>query len=145
VERGVYRFFSLYFLYAGFALPLMFKAVILHREVLFSDIRFVGFLLPDTAFRGNFFQPVCVLLAIALSFPTADLAQAAYVAYDRKFGPVSHHEWVIITMAAHVLVAACIASAVTYLYYQISFVQAVGVVFIVAAAPFVFGIMKERR
>jgi len=145
VEHGVYRFFSLYVLYAGFALPLMFKAVTLHREVLFSDIRFIGFMLPNAAFRGEFFQPVCVLLAISMSFPTADLAQALYVAYDRKFGPVSHHEWVIITMGAHVLVAACVASAVTYLYYQISFLQAVGSVLIAVGAPFVFGNMKEHR
>ncbi len=86
---------------------------------------------------------VCHLLAVALSFPTADLAQAPFPAYDGKFGPVSYREWVFITIASHMLVATCIASVVAYRCYQIPLIQALGFGFMLAALPFVFGIGKH--
>lgn len=144
IERLVIRFLSLYCLYAGFALPLMIKAMIPQREVLLSDARFIGIMLPNRAIHEASFQLACILFALALSFPTAQFARFVYNTYDRMFQPISYNEWARLTVGAYLFVGAVLAVGTTYLYYQVSFLQAVITVLLVAAAPVALGINSAR-
>lgn len=144
IERLVIRFFSLYCLYAGFALPLMIKAMFPQREVLLSDARIIGIMLPNLVIHGAIFQLTCILFALVLSFPTARFALFVYNTYDRMFRPTSYNEWARLTVGAYLFVGAVLAVGTTYLYYQVSFLQAVITVLLVAAAPVALGINSTR-
>jgi hypothetical protein len=103
-ERIVHRFLSFYFLYAGLALPFMIKMMISGREVLLSDARLLGGALPDLPLNGILLQPICILVAIGLSFPVGNLAHKVEVAYDRTFGPLSRRERTSISLVTHLTV-----------------------------------------
>jgi len=125
------RFVTFYSIYICISAPLVLKAMFSHNVVVLSDARFIGLFLPEIPINGQWIQLCLVLIAIALYLPISHLVRKSVALFESFFGFRAATAKVRFTVGCYLSTGALLAVATTYLYYQVSFIQAVSSVMFV--------------
>jgi len=145
-ERAVHRF-TFYFvtfaaLYLSITMPLVFKALFSKTQVLLSDARLVGNLLPNIPIDKNYLQATFFVIAAVLYLPLIALAEfiasLLYPLID-AFHPPTERRWSASTMLIFFLFCIPVASTSVWLFYEKTFQDSLFTVLIVLFFVCAFG------
>jgi hypothetical protein len=137
LETAAYRFVfyvtTFGVLYLSVTMPPLLKTMLSKTEVLLSDARVIGELLPPVPIGKSYLQATFFLVAAVLYVPLLFLAESITPFVSPvvdAFVPVTHRIWSAITMLTFLLFCIPTAATSIWLYYDKPFQDAVLIVLV---------------
>ena len=145
----IFYVLTFWLLYWSIVSPAIFKGIGSKTPLLLSQARFVGELLPDMPIDGSVFQGAFLIAAMILYLPVLWIAQwlaSGPIAILRHYIEMNRGNRMRVTLLFFMLLCLPIAAASIFLFYEITYQDAMSRVLGVLAIVGVFiGASSERR
>lgn len=151
-EQFFYKFFfylsTFGVLYLSITMPPLFKALFSKTDVLLSDARFIGDLLPAVPIGKSYLQVAFFSIAAALYVPMlmfAEFITSLLHPLIDSFRPVTGRIWSATTMLVFFLFCIPVSAASIWLFYPKTFQDCLISVFVFLFVVFAFGQAQGGR